>query len=136
MEFENELHAPIITPRPYFTLDSGIDAAFSPEIEEMLRKAALTRDIFIVCKNLAEAERLLDDFLRIVKLPDSARVFRDRRTIVTKYETAKFITQEQLDMICRGRHRTEVIWDFELRKGLDRYLEEQAKGEPNGRTQT
>lgn len=124
MIFENERHEPVIYPRPYITLDCGIDAQMSFELEEMLRKAALTREIFVVCKNEAEINQLMDDFLRIVKLPDSARVYKEQHTIITKYETAKFITHEQLDIICKARHRTEVIWDFELRQGLERYLKE------------
>jgi hypothetical protein len=111
------------------TLDSGIDAQFSPELERLLEETYLTREIFVVCKNQSEAYKLMEDFLRIVKLPDSARVFKDRYMIVTRYETARFITREQLDIICKGRHRTEVVWDFEFRQGLNRYLKQQAKGE-------
>ena len=120
-------HIPYVTPRLYVTLDSGINAQFSPEIEKMLEEAYLTCEIFVVCKNLRHARWIMDRCLCVLNWPTSTKAFHPQLTIVCGHETIKFISQEQLDILCTGRHRTQVIYGFDVEKALDRYEKEKKK---------
>lgn len=117
-------HIPYVTPRPYMTLESGIDAQFCPELEKLLEEAYHTVEIFVVCKDRGYAGSLMDECLHVFNWPDSAKAFQSERTIICGHETIKFITREQLDILCKGRHRTRVVWDFEVEEALNRFEKE------------
>lgn len=125
MDNDKYPHIPYVTPRPYMTLDSGVEAQLSPELEKLLEDIYHT-EIFVVCKDRGHAGSLMDECLRVFNWPDSTKAFQSERMIIFGREIIKFITLEQLDILCKGRHRTHVVWDFKVEEALNRCEKEKA----------
>lgn len=109
---------------------SGIDHTFTfsnglltPEIYELLKKT-YRRDIFVICKDRKTARRLLDEMVRCL-IPSIDKVDRMQYIVYAGYDVWTFISKEELVIKLKGRHRTEVVWDWDFEKALDIYKEKQ-----------
>ena len=103
---------------------SGIDHTFSfsndllnPEILELLKKT-YRREIIVVCESRRRARYLMDEMVRCL-MPNVDKVDATRYIVKIGYETWIFISQHELDIKLKGRHRTEIVWDRDLERAID-----------------